>query len=502
MAKFFIFFLVTFLVFFIVPFIILNISLIDIVLSIPNLFSFLANNFFPANFAALEGNFTVIKNTILFAIVGTVISSTIAFFLAILMSRSFNKFLFIRILVKFIASFFRNVPIVVWASILVFIFGIGPLVGVIALVLGGIGFLARSYSETIDEIYKTKLESLKSTGASYFQIIFHGLFPLFIKPWLNLTLFALEINVRLSAILGMVGAGGLGLLISANLDLRNFRRAMALIIVLIIIVLVTEFLTNKLREYVEKDFPYFLLFLFIIAIYLFSVNSLNISLNSFLERASGAPRIISLFMTFNIELTFEILNALFISILLAIAGLGLGVFVSFFLSFLSAKNTAPIKILAILIKTFIAILRAIPSLIIILMAVSSLGFGEVSAVIGITFSSLGYLTKVFTATIEEENHEKIEALKSTGASYFQVIYHGILPRTRNSFMSWISLRLEANISDGIALGVVSAGGIGTLMARAIRIHDFEFLSSSILIIFVFMLFLEFLTSKIKSFNRE
>ena len=485
------------------PFIILNLSVVDIALSIPRLFSFLFNNFFPPNFTAIEGNIPIIYNTILFAIVGTVISAMLAFFMGILMSVHFNRFLYVRVFIKFIASFLRNIPIVIFASILVFIFGIGPLIGVVTLVLGGVGFLARSYAQTMDEIAETKLEALKSTGASYFQIIFHGLLPIFAKPWLNWTLFAFEINVRLSAILGMVGAGGLGLLISANLELRNFRRAMALIIVLIVIVLLTEFLMNKLRGAIEqRHFPYFIVFILIIIIFFFSAHSLNLNFRTFIERSANAPRILSNFLAFSWASVPTILNALFTSILLGLSGLILGAFISFFLSFLSAKNTAPIYILSVIIKCIIAILRAIPSLIIIIMAVSSLGFGNSSAVVGIMFSSLGYLTRVFTGEIEEIPIEGIEAIKSTGASYFQVIYHGILPKVKNAFIGWISLRLESNISDSVALGVVAAGGIGTLMARAIRIHDFEFLATSILVIFIFMLFLEFITARINSINRK
>jgi len=479
------------------PFIILNVSLIDIFFAMPNLFRFLFNNFFPPNWQALEGNFTVIINTIFFAVVGTCISAVLAFFLGLLMSNHFNPFAPIRILVRFFVSFLRNIPIVIFASILVFIFGIGPLIGIIALVLGNLGFLARSYAENIDGIAETKLEALRATGASYPQIVFHGLLPAFMPAWLNWTLFAFEVNIRLSAILGMVGAGGLGLLIQANLDLRNFRRTMALIIILVAFVLLTEFLVNKLRTALAKNLPYPAIALLIIVAFFASVNALNLNFHTFIERLSGAPAVLSHFMTFDWTVAQEILRALMTSILLAISGLILGTVTAFFLAFLAAKNTAPFKTVSILIKAFVAILRAIPSLVIILMIIASLGFGYVAAVLGIAFSSLGYLTRAFTASIEEQDESKIEALKSTGASHIQVIYHGILPSVKGLFVKWVSISLEANISDSISLGVVGAGGVGMLLARAIRQSDFSYIATGVFIIFIAMFFLELLTSRFK-----
>ncbi|MCL1924585.1 MAG: ABC transporter permease subunit [Defluviitaleaceae bacterium] len=494
----------------VLPFIILNVSLLDIIFSVPSLFSFLFDNFFPPNWNALDGNFIIVRNTILFAIVGTCISALLAFFLGILISEYFNPFVPIRLLARFFVSFLRNVPIIIFASILVFIFGIGPLIGVIALVLGGVGFLARSYANNMDELAQSKLEALKSTGASYFQIIFHGLFPAFTPAWLNWTLFAFEINIRISAVLGMVGAGGLGLLIQANLDLRNFRRAMALIILLMAIVLIVEFFVNKLRERLEKGLPYVPIIAFIIVIFFISASALNLNFQTFIQRLSNAPRILAHFAIFDFSVAPELLAALFTSILLGLAGLVLGAVFSFILTFFAAKNTAPsltikfskyelnLNFLPFLIKGAIALLRAIPSLVIILMIIASLGFGYIAAVLGIAFSSLGYLTKAFIASVEEQEEAKIEALKSTGASHIQVIYHGILPAVSSVFWRWISLRLEFNISDSISLGVVGAGGIGMLLARAIRQSNFSYIATGVFIIFIAMFILELIIDKLRN----
>ncbi len=147
-----------------------------------------------------------------------------------------------------VISFLRNIPVLVWASLFVYIFGIGNMVGLLALTVATLGFLARSYADSIDEIGSSKLEALRAAGASYWQILFHGLIPEFIPSWINWTLFSFEINIRASSILGMVGAGGMGIMIQTNIRLFKYREAFALIILLVLLVLLTEFTVNQLRK--------------------------------------------------------------------------------------------------------------------------------------------------------------------------------------------------------------------------------------------------------------
>ena len=114
---------------------------------------------------------SVIK-TVLLAITSTTISATFALFLAIIGSNSTGINIFTKIITKIIASFFRNIPIVAWALILVFSFKQSQFTGFLALFLITFGYLTRAFSETIDEVASDVIEALKSVGASYFQIIF------------------------------------------------------------------------------------------------------------------------------------------------------------------------------------------------------------------------------------------------------------------------------------------------------------------------------------------
>jgi len=227
-----------------------DISIIAAAEGIPAFFKFFAENFLPPNFAVVRSYIPLIFQTVLFAVMGTYISAFLAFVFGLLLSPKTNPIRWLRTVVLFFMSFLRNVPFLVWAALLVYIFGIGNMVGLISLIFATLGFLSRSYAESLNEIADAKLEALKSCGASYMQILFHGVIPAFIPSWLNWTLFSFEINIRASVILGMVGAGGIGIMIQTNIRLFKYREAFALIIVLIVMIVLTELGTSKLRRHI------------------------------------------------------------------------------------------------------------------------------------------------------------------------------------------------------------------------------------------------------------
>jgi len=172
--------------------------------------------------------------------------------LGVLMSEQLNPNPILRHGVRYFVAFLRNIPVLIWGSLLVFVFGIGNMVGLLALTIATMGFLSRSYAESMNDIAGERLEALYASGASYMQILVHGLIPEFMPAWLNWTLFSFEINIRASAILGMVGAGGMGMLIQSQLNMRNFTQASTLIITLVVMVLLTEFSVGALRRKLQQ----------------------------------------------------------------------------------------------------------------------------------------------------------------------------------------------------------------------------------------------------------
>ena len=229
----------------------LEISPSEAVKGFPAFVRFFVIKFLPASFKNIRAYVPAVIDTVLFAVAATYLSTALSFLFGLLMSDKTNPITPLRLLCRGIISFLRNVPVLVWASILVYMFGVGEIVGLLALIIATLGFLSRSYAESISEIAGSHLEALQTAGASYGQVLVLGLIPEFLPSWINWTLFSFEINIRASAILGMVGAGGIGVLIQTNLKLFKYQEACAIILVVIIIVLLTEFMTNKIRRMIR-----------------------------------------------------------------------------------------------------------------------------------------------------------------------------------------------------------------------------------------------------------
>lgn len=226
----------------------LDISLLDLITSFPDFISFFLNKFCPPDFSTIGQYIPDVLDTIFFAITATYVSSAFAIFFGLMMSSVVNPIGWLRTVFRMIASFFRNIPVMIWAALLIYAFGIGELVGLIALVLATIGFLSRSYADSVNEIDQKNLEALKAVGASPLQILWHGTLVLFRPACINWTLYCFELNIRSSTLLGMVGAGGIGVQIQTCIKLFKYHTAFAIIIVVIAMVLLTEFCTNQLRK--------------------------------------------------------------------------------------------------------------------------------------------------------------------------------------------------------------------------------------------------------------
>ena len=128
---------------------------------------------------------------------------------------------------------------------------------------------------------------------------------------------------------------------------------------------------------------------------------------------------------------------------------------------------------------------------------ASLGLGPTTAVVGLVFASVGFLTRAFVASIEEQDYAVIEALRATGAGRLQIITEGILPCVFGALVSWVSLRLESNIADSVSLGIVGAGGVGMLVSRAVHRTNFADMTTTVLVIVAAMLLIELGTQWVK-----
>jgi phosphonate transport system permease protein len=184
------------------------------------------------------------------AIAGTFIGIVLSLPIAWLSARGVSPVPSLSFLLKGLVSFFRTVPDLVWALVFVATVGLGAVAGTMTIVADTIGFCGRFFSESMENADRRPQEALSATGAGRFQILLAVVIPDALPSLINAALFALEKSVRASVVLGLVGAGGIGQELQVAFDLFQYQKAATIIIVIFIVVLAMEFLTQRLRKHV------------------------------------------------------------------------------------------------------------------------------------------------------------------------------------------------------------------------------------------------------------
>jgi phosphonate transport system permease protein len=145
----------------------------------------------------------------------------------------------------------RTLNEIIVAIFLVAMFGFGPFAGFLTLTFATIGFMAKLMAEDIEEIEASQLEALRATGAGYLQILDFAVLSQVLPRLIGLSLYRLDINFRESAVIGIVGAGGIGATLNTAMDRYEFDSAAAIILVIIAIVMVAEYSSGWLRKRIQ-----------------------------------------------------------------------------------------------------------------------------------------------------------------------------------------------------------------------------------------------------------
>lgn len=223
-------------------------NLWDALKALPGVAHFLWTDFLPPNPKAIPNMIPPLLDTICMAIISTVTSAVLGLILALLCAEPTTPHPAVRIGIRAFASILRNIPGAAWALLLVPAFGIGKFVGVLALTIGSLGGIIRFFTETVEEIDRGGIEAIKAAGGSYWQILRGGVFPQCTPGLIAWTLYNMELDIRASTIIGMMGGGGIGLFIQSSIKLFRYDHAMMAIAIVTCFVLLFEIASKKIRE--------------------------------------------------------------------------------------------------------------------------------------------------------------------------------------------------------------------------------------------------------------
>lgn len=213
-----------------------------------DMLSYVAHEFLPPKLSSFRNLLGPTLETICMAYVAMVIGAVLSAVLAFLAADTTSPHPAVKVAVRAFASVMRNMPALIWALFLVAAYGLGAMVGTIALIITAFGTLTRAFADVLEEIDMDQVESVRATGASYWQVVAQGVIPQFWPGFVAWSLYKLELNIRASTIIGMVGGGGLGFAIQKGLKLFQFKEVTLAIVMVFILIGTTELLTSRIRR--------------------------------------------------------------------------------------------------------------------------------------------------------------------------------------------------------------------------------------------------------------
>ncbi len=189
--------------------------------------------------------------TLHMAFLGTTLGLVLSWPLAALAAKNIGPSA-IRRLVRLLLNMIRTVPSILWALLFVAAVGLGPLAGVLALTCYSVGYLAKFFYETFESIEQGPQQALREIGASGLQRFLHAVWPASRAAALSSCFFMFEYNVRAASVLGIVDAGGIGFYIKEYIDFRSFPAVTASLLMILLVVLALDIISNKVRERLVK----------------------------------------------------------------------------------------------------------------------------------------------------------------------------------------------------------------------------------------------------------
>ena len=209
----------------------------------------LAVRMVPPDWSYIRGLGRPIWDTINIATIGTLIAVLLAIPVAYCAARNTTPSVgLVRPIALFIIVSSRSINALIWALMLVTIIGPGVFAGIIAIALRSIGFCAKLLYEAIEEIDESQVEAVRSTGASGTQVTSYGVVPQVLPAFAGISVFRWDINIRESTVLGLVGAGGIGLELNAALTQLYWTQVSLILLVIIATVIVSEWVSAKIRH--------------------------------------------------------------------------------------------------------------------------------------------------------------------------------------------------------------------------------------------------------------
>lgn len=438
----------------------------------------LAAQMMPPDLGYLPDALGALLSTIRMAFLGTLFGALLAQAAIPAADRFVNRNRVLCTLVRLAVHVIRCTPVLITALILTFIFGLGEWTGTLAVTLSTFAILTRIGFEDSANARLAAAKALEAAGAGRLKAWLRTVRLATLPGFLGNALYLLESNTRQAAVLGFVGAGGIGLILNETLAWRAYTRAGCILMVLLALVAAVEWLSERLQAALAgrralRSKP---LWLGALAAAAASCLATLAAPDTAHWNPDGAAAVLSGLLTPNPELIFSLAEDAVPAMLLETAQIAiLGTFAGTVLACFFAL-TASFRLLgrwALPGRVLLLAVRSVPVLVYGLLWIRVTGPGPAAGVLTLTLCSVGLLSKRFLLAIDAIDRAPYEALRAGGAAFLPAVFRAILPQLRPHLVSAVVYRFDINLRDTAALGLVGAGGIGTPLVLAMRQYEWS-----------------------------
>ena len=214
-------------------------SLIEFIKGVPRITDLVAR-MLPPDLGRIQPVLAALYETFQMAVVGTLIGVVLALPLAVCASRNLAPNIVVYAVARGIISFARTIPDLIWAIFFVIMVGLGPFAGTLAIAVDTIGFCGRFFAEAMEDVDEGPQEALNAIGATRTGVIASAVFPAAAPSFVTTSLFNLESATRSSVVLGVVGAGGIGMELKVSMELFRYDEASTILLSILVLVVIVE----------------------------------------------------------------------------------------------------------------------------------------------------------------------------------------------------------------------------------------------------------------------
>ena len=432
--------------------------------------------------------------TFALAVLGTVASLAIGAVGAVITSELLWENHIVRRVSQFLLVVPRAIHEVVWALLLVQVFGFDPMVAVLAIAIPFGAIVTKVYADAIDTSDRAGFDQLRATGAGRLTALFYGVLPDIRHDFVSYGFYRMECSIRSAAVLGIVGVGGLGFQLDLSFETLRYNEIWTLIVALMILSGLIDRWSTVIRRSSER-----------------TVNRLSLAAITLLVPVSAwwtglDPRVLWDERTFRLGRRLladlfspvlgpggwgELFRATVDTAALSILALVISAVGGFVLALVARRRTetlaspSPItEATGVVTRLGLLLARSVPAPIWAFLAVLVFFPGLWPGAIGLAIYNLGVIGRLFAEAIEETDAAPTDQLLATGSGRLSALLYGSIPAVSPRLIALSVYRFEVIVRETVVVGVVGAGGLGQLLNDHLVARDFSAVTGVIAVLTV------------------